>query len=191
MFHFKYFLYFFVNITRSCQSRIILLTVYTSNFFQAIFLHVVWVLFTAFGMCVSSSTGFLVMPIFTAFKTPHGCWDVVLESLKIIVDLNSLSTELIKYRDISVGQGSFVAFSYGDSFYNCNTLFSEGWSYILFCSQCKLPTPDNFLRSVEFLIRVGSAFRCMQVFIFNVLYMPLAVHLNMQVIIPCFLKFLE
>ena len=125
VFQLKYFLFFFVNIARSCISQVILLAVCTSNFFQAIFLHVVWVLFTTFGTCQSSSTGFPVVFIFLAFKAPQGSWDILLDSLKRIVNLHLLrSTGLIKYQDVSVGLDSFFTFSDGDSSYICNSLFS-------------------------------------------------------------------
>ena len=79
------------------------------------------------------------------------------------------SMGLIKCHDVSVGLDSFFAFYDGDSSYICNSLFPQGWCYLLFCSQCQLPTPDNSFRSVEFLMQVGSAFHCMKGFIFNML----------------------
>ena len=185
VFHLKYFLFsFFVN------SQIIWLAVCTSNFFQAIFLHVVSVLFTSFGTCLSSSTGFPMMSIFLAFEAPQGSWDVLLNSLKTIADLQLLgSTGLVKCQDVSVGLDSLIAFSDGDSFYICNSLFSKGWCYLLFCSQCQLLTPDNSLGSVEFLMWVGSAFCRIKVFHFwYVVCLPPAVHLDKQVAIHCFLN---
>ena len=96
-----------------------------------------------------------------------GSWDILLNSLKTIADLHLLgSMRLIKCQDVSVGLDSFFAFSDGDSFYVCNSRFSQGWCYLLFCSQCQLPTLDNSLGSVEFLMWVGSAFRCMKGFYF-------------------------
>ena len=63
------FPFLFVNIARSCVSRMILSAVCSLNFHQAIFLQVVQVLFTAFGTCLLSSTGFPVAFIFLAFET--------------------------------------------------------------------------------------------------------------------------
>ena len=138
VFHLSYFLFFFVNIARSCISWMILLAVCTSNFLQAIFLHMVWVLFTAFGTCLSPSTSFPVMFIFLAFEASQGCWDILLNSLKTIADLHFLgSIGRIKYQDVSVGLDLFFAFSNGRS-YVCNSLFSQGWCYLLFCSECRL-----------------------------------------------------
>ena len=57
MFHLKYSLSFLVNISRSFICWMIVSAVCTSNFFQAIFLHVVQVLFITFGTHLSSSTG--------------------------------------------------------------------------------------------------------------------------------------
>ena len=84
MFRLKYFLSFFVNIARTCVSRMIISAVCTSNFFQAIFLRMVRVLFPAFGTCLSSSTGFSVVSIFLAFEAPQESWDVLLDFLKPI-----------------------------------------------------------------------------------------------------------
>ena len=129
VFHLKYFLFFFVNIARSCVSRVILSTVCRSNFLQVIFLQVIRVLFTAFGACLLSSSGFPVVSIFLAFEASQRCWDVLLDSLKTIAYLHLLgSIGLIKCQD------SFFAFSNGDSSYICNFLFFQGWCYLLFCS---------------------------------------------------------
>ena len=82
----------------------ILSVVYTPNYLQAIFLSVVWVLFSAFGAFLSSSTSFPVVSIFLAFEAPQGCWDVLLNSFKTITDLHLLgSIELINCQDVSVG----------------------------------------------------------------------------------------
>ena len=163
--HFSY-VFFFVNIARSYVSQMILSAVCTSNFFQAIFLHVVWVLFTVFGACLSSSTGFPVVSIFLALEALQRSWDILLNSLKTIANLHLLgSTELIKSQDVSVGLDLMLAFSDGDSYVR-NFLFFLGWFYLLFCSQCQLPTPDNFLGSVELLMQVGSTFRHMKGFHF-------------------------
>ena len=162
----KYFLFFFVSISRSFVSRMILLTVCTSNFLLAIFLQVVRVLFTEFGTCLLSFTGFPVVSIFLTFEAPQGSWDVQLNFLKTIADRHLVgSTGLIKYQDVSVGLDSFFAFSNGDS-YICNSLFPYGWCYLVFCSQCQHPTPDNSFERVEFLMRVRSAFRSMKGFHF-------------------------
>ena len=119
VFHFNYFLFFFVNIERFCISRMILLADCTCNFFQAVSLHMVRVLFTAFGVYLSSSTGILWCPYFLAFETPPWSWDLLLNSLKAIVDLHFLASKgLIKYQDISIGLDSFFAFSDGYSFFN-------------------------------------------------------------------------
>ena len=72
VFHLKYFFFFFVNIAKSCIGQLILSAVCTSNLFQAIFLQVVQVLFTAFGTHQLSSTGFPVVSIFLAFEAPQG-----------------------------------------------------------------------------------------------------------------------
>ena len=72
VFHLKYFFFFFVNIARSCESRMIFSVVCTSNFFQAIFPHLVRVLFTVFGICLSSSTGFPVVTIFFGIWSTSG-----------------------------------------------------------------------------------------------------------------------
>ena len=147
MFQLNNFFFFLVNNASSCVSRMILSAVCTSNFFQAIFLNVVRLLFIAFDTCLSFSIGLPVVFIFLAFETPQGSWDEL---------LNSLSVEL----------DSLFAFSYGDSSYVCNSLFSLGSCYLLFCSQCQLPTPDNPFGSVEFSMWVGSAFRRMKGFYF-------------------------
>ena len=99
----------------------------TSNFLQAIFLHVVQVLFTAFGTCVSSSTGFPVASIFLTFEASQGRWDVLLNSLKTIADLHLLgSMGLVKCQDVSVGLDSYFTFSNGDFSEVCNSLLSQG-----------------------------------------------------------------
>ena len=149
MFNLNYLFFFFVNNARSYVSRMILSAVCTCNFFQAIFLHVVRVLFTAFRTCLSSFRGFPVVSIFLAFEAPQGRWNVLLNSLKTIADFHLVgSTGRIKCQDVSVGLYSLFAFSDGDSSYICNFLFSQGWCYLLFCSQCQLPTSDNSLGSV-------------------------------------------
>ena len=161
VFHLNYFLFFFVNNV----SRMILLAVCTSNFFKTIFFHVVRIFFTAFHTCLSSSTGFPVVSIFLAFEASQESWDVLLNSLKTIADLHLLgSTRLIKCQDVSVGLDSLFAFSDGDFSYICNSQFSQGWCYLLFCSQCQLSTPDNSLGSIQFLMWVGSAFHRMKGF---------------------------
>ena len=97
---------------------------------------IVRVLFTAFGTCLSSSTGFSVVSTFLAFKAPRGRWDVLLDSLKTIADLHLLGrTELF---------------------------FPQGWCYLLFCSQYQPTTPDNSSRSVESFMQVSSVFRRMK-----------------------------
>ena len=127
VFHLNYFFFFLVNSSRSCVSRMILSAVCTCDFFHAIFLHEVRVLFPVFRTCLSSSTGFSVVSIFLAFKVPQGSWDVLLNSLKTTVDLHFVgSTRLIKCLDISVGLNSLFAFSDEDSSYICNSLFSQG-----------------------------------------------------------------
>ena len=126
-FHLKYFHFFLVNIARSRVSRMILSTVCTSNFLQAIFFHMVRVLLTAFGTYLSSSTSFPVVSIFMAFEAPQGYWDVLLDSLKTTADLHLLRRiELIKCKDVSVGLDSYFAFTNGDSTYICNSLFFQG-----------------------------------------------------------------
>ena len=97
VFNLNYFFFFLVNSTRSCVSQMILSAVCTCDFFHAILLNVVRVLLTAFGTCLSSSTGFPVVSIFWAFEVPQGSWDVLLNSLKTIADLRLVgSTGLIK-----------------------------------------------------------------------------------------------
>ena len=64
--------FFWKTVQSSCLSRMILLAVCTSNFFQAIFLCLFRVLFTAFGTCLSSSTGFPVVSEFLTFEAPSG-----------------------------------------------------------------------------------------------------------------------
>ena len=81
--HLNYFFFFLVTITRSYISLMILLAVCTCNFFQAVLLHVVRVLFIESGSCLSSSTGFPEESVFLAFEAPLRCWDVLLDSLKI------------------------------------------------------------------------------------------------------------
>ena len=87
VFHLKYFLFFFVNIAKSSVSRLILSAVCTSYFLHTIFLHMIRVLFTAFGTCVSS-TSFPVVTIFLPFEGRQGRWDVMLNSLKTVADLH-------------------------------------------------------------------------------------------------------
>ena len=100
VFHLKYFLFFFVNITRSCVSRMILLAVCTFNFFKQSFSMWSKSFFTAFGTCLSSSTSFPVVSIFLAFEVPQGHWDILLNSIETIADLHLLgSTGLIKCQD--------------------------------------------------------------------------------------------
>ena len=135
------------------------------NFFQAIILYMVWVLFTTFGACLSSSTRLSVMSIFLAFKAPQGSWNVLLNSLITIADFYlPRNMGMVKCRDVSVGLDSLFAFSHGDSSSVCTSLFPQGWCYLLFYSQCQLPNPDNSLRNIEFLMWVGSTFRRMKVF---------------------------
>ena len=154
---------FFANIARSWVCWMIVSAFCTSNFFHAIFLYVVQVFFTAFGTCVSPSIGFSVVSTFFVFEALLGSWDVLLDSQ----DNSRFSpTGLVKCQDVSDGLDSFLAFSDGDSSYICSFLFSQGWCYHLFCSQCQFPTPDNSLGSVEFLMQVRSAFRWMKGFYF-------------------------
>ena len=62
---------------------------------------IVRVLFTAFGTCLSSSTGFPVVSRFLIFEAPQGSWDVLLNSLKTIADILLFwSSGLIKCQDI-------------------------------------------------------------------------------------------
>ena len=58
------FLFLFVNNAWSCVRWMILSAVCTCNFFQAIFLHMVRVLFAAFCACLSYSAGFPVVSIY-------------------------------------------------------------------------------------------------------------------------------
>ena len=96
-FNLNYFFFFLVNSASSCVRRMILLAVCTSNFFQAIFICMVRVLFTSFGTCLSSSTGFPGVSKFLTFEAPQGSWDALLNSLKTITNLHRFwSTELIK-----------------------------------------------------------------------------------------------
>ena len=126
----------------------------------------VLVLFTAFRTCLSSSTGFPVICIILPFEAPQQSWDVLLNSLRTIADLHLFgSMGLIKCKDVSVGLDSAFTFSDGYS-YIFNLLFSKGWNNLLFRGQCRYPTPDNSLGSVEFLMRVDSAFRRMKGFYF-------------------------
>ena len=107
----QYFLFFFVNIGRPCVSRMILSTVSTCNFFQAIFLHVVWVLFTAFHTCLSSSTGFPVVSIFLTFKALQGREDILLNSLYTIANFLLLGIMgLVESQNVSVGLDSSLPF---------------------------------------------------------------------------------
>ena len=123
---------FFIDIIRFCVSQLILSAVRTSNFLQAIFLHMVQVFSPALGICLLSSTGFPVLSIFWAFEAPQGWWDVMLNSLKTIAYLHLLgSMRLVKCQDVSVGLDSFLAFSNGDS-YVCNSLFSKDCCYHIF-----------------------------------------------------------
>ena len=71
VFNLNYFFFFLVNSTSSSVSRMILLAVSTCNFFQAIFLCMARVLFTAFGTCLSSSIGFPVVSKFLTFEAPQ------------------------------------------------------------------------------------------------------------------------
>ena len=140
------------------------MAVCTSNFLQVIFLHVIRVLFTTFGTCLSPSTGFPVMSIFLAFEEPQGCWDILPNPLKIIAYLHLLGCMgLVKCQDVSVGLNLFFVFSNGSSNV-CNSLFSQGCCNLLFCSQHLLPTPDNSFGSVKSFMQVGSTFWIMKSF---------------------------
>ena len=98
VFNLNSFFLFLVNRTRSCVIRMLLSAVCTGYFFHTIILNVVRVLFTAFGTCLSSSTGFAVVSIFLAFEALQGSWDVLLNSLKIIANLHLVeSAGLIEY----------------------------------------------------------------------------------------------
>ena len=77
----------FVGFARSCVSWVILSAVCTSSFLQAIFLHMVWDFFIAFGTCMSTSKGFLVESIFLAFEAPQGSWDALFDPFLTISDL--------------------------------------------------------------------------------------------------------
>ena len=70
--HLKYFFFFSVDIATFCVRQMILLAVCTSNFLQAIFLHVVRVFFTILGICQLSSTGFPVVSKFLALEASQG-----------------------------------------------------------------------------------------------------------------------
>ena len=167
VFYLNYFFFFLVNSTSSCVSRMILLAVCTLNFFRAIFLCMVQVIFTAFGICLLSSTGFRVVSKFLKFEAPQESWAILLNSLKTIADLYLFwSLGLIKCEYVNVGLDSLFTFSDEDSLYICNSLFSQGWCYLVFCSQCQHSTPDNSLGSVEFLMRIRSAFSRMKRFYF-------------------------
>ena len=93
VFHLNYFFFLSVNSTSSCVRWRILLAVCTSNFFQAIFLCMVQVLFTTFGTCLSFSTGFPVVSKFLTFEAPQGSWDILLDSQD-----NSRSSPLLKFK---------------------------------------------------------------------------------------------
>ena len=183
VFHLKYFIFLFVNIAKSYVSRLISVVCFkqsSSKWSGSI---------SPYFARLSSSTGFPVVFIFWAFEAPQGHWNILLNPLKTIAHLYLFgSMGLIKCQDVIVGLNSFFAFANGDS-YICNSLFPQGWCYLIFCSQCQLPTPDNSLGSVEFLMWVGSVFRWMKSFHFLYAFcLPLAVHLDWQVSVLGFLN---
>ena len=152
----------------------ILLAVCTSNFFHSIFLCMARVLFTAFSTCLSPSTGFPVVSKFLTFKAPQGSWDILHNSFKTIADLHLFwSSGLIKCYVGNVGLNSLFTFSDGDSFYICNSLFPQGWCYLVFCSQCQLSTPDNSLGSVEFLMLIHCVWSY-EWFLFLICFLPVS-----------------
>ena len=161
VFYLNYFLFFFVNNARSCVSWMILSAVCISNFFQAIFLHVVGVLFPAFGTCMSSSTDFPVVSIFLAFEAPQGSWDILLDSLKTITNLHLLgSMRLIKCQDVSVHPLPFLMvfllIFVTPYFPRADAIFS----FVPNAKSLLLITP------LEVFKRVGSAFHRMKGFYF-------------------------
>ena len=92
------------------------------NFFQAIFLHMIRVLFTALSKDLTSSTGFLL-----AFEVPQGYWDILLNPLRTIADIHLFgSTLLVKFHDVGVGLYLFFAFSNGVPSNICYSMFSLG-----------------------------------------------------------------
>ena len=110
----KYFFFFFVDFTRSCVSQVIFLALHTSRFLQAIFFLMVRVFFTAFGTCVSSSTGFPMVSIFLAFEEPQRKRDVPFDPLYTIAYLHLLG-------NVGFVEGQyFFSFSYTYSFYVCD-----------------------------------------------------------------------
>ena len=127
VFHFKYLFFFFVGIARSCISRVILSAIHTFRFHQAIFLHMVRVLFTAFGTCVSSSIGFSVVSILLAFEAPQWSWDVLFNLFYTIAYLHLLENVGVEY---------YFSFSFSneDSFYVYEPLFSQGSRHLF--SRC-------------------------------------------------------
>ena len=101
---FKYLFFFFVGFTGSCVSWVILSAVHTSCFLQGIFLHMVWVHFTAFGRCVSSCTGFSVVSILLAFEAPQWSQDILFDPLYTIAYLHFFgNVGLVECQDVGVG----------------------------------------------------------------------------------------
>ena len=72
----QYFFLLFIDVTRSWVSWMVMSAVWISDFLWAILLRMVWVLFAAFYICLSSSASFPVVSIFLTFKAPHRCWDI-------------------------------------------------------------------------------------------------------------------
>ena len=165
VFYLKYFLFFYENISRPCVSRMTLSVVWTSNFHQAIFLRV---LFSAFGTCLSSSTGFPVVSIFSAFEAPQGRWDVLFNSLETIADLHLLGNMgLIKCHNARGDLDSFLAFSNEIPSYVCNSLFhgvNAISSSVANANSLLLITP---LEVLSFSCGYALHFVVWEVFIFN------------------------
>ena len=147
----------------------------------------VWVLFTRFGTCLPSSTGFPVVSNFLTFEVPQGSWDILLNSLKTIADLHLFwSSGLIKCRMLV--------------WIRCSPFLIE--ILFIFVTLC-FPWADAISSSVtnanSLLLKIPLevlSFACgytlhlvvWNVFIFNVFCLSPVVYFDKQVTIPCFLN---
>ena len=157
------------------------------HFLCANFLHVVWVLFVALYICLSSSVDLSLVSVFWAFNAPQGSWDILFNPLETTADFHFLgSMGLIKCQNVCVGPDLLCHFSYADFSYVCHAIFlGQLPSPLLKSKPTPLSTYDDSSRSVQFLhLVVGNLF-----YLEDVFDLPPTAHFDKQVSILFSLRF--
>ena len=134
----------------------------------------------------------LMMSIFLTFEARKGCWDILFNPLETITAFHFFGNmRLIKCQNLGVGLDLLLAVSNGDSSEVCHSLFSRRCCHCLCSSQHQLPTSDNSFGSVQSFMGICSAFSQVETFHLDVFSLTLAVYIDKQVSISCFLCFFE